>query len=333
MHTRIHIFATCFLLIVMLLVPYSAGALFLQPDNQLELTVAPQFPAPDSFMTVSLASFGSNTKDATITWFVNGKQSTTTQNERSITVPTGDGTTSVRVEARITSPTLGTKTLVRTLVPGAVDIIAEPDTTVPEGFMGRPHPAALSPVRLIALPQFYQKSGIIPKKDIIFTWTLNGETLMGGSQLGTDSTVITMPRYGEAEVVVVAETRDGSRVARGSIVLTPTKPHMVLYEENTLFGTRLVAPSRFSTTKEELTVRATPYYVHKNAVRPGAIEYAWRVDGKNIAQGADVFTITLLRANGSRQHVDLTYSSMGETLMIGQGRFSADFIDDTLITL
>jgi hypothetical protein len=204
---------------------------------------------------------------------------------------------------------------------------------VPFAYAGKPLPAAESPVRVVALPQLYTRNGIIPKKDILFTWTLNGETLMGGSQLGTDTTTITMPRYGNAEVVVTVETKDGSKIARGSLVLTPVKPRMLFYEVNSLYGTQMQSPARFSTSKEELTVRATPYYLNRDLLRNGALTYEWRVDGRAPEQDAASPLITLLRKNGGVQRADLTYSSVGSTLLIGQQRFSADFIDEALISL
>ncbi|MFM2374071.1 MAG: hypothetical protein RLZZ234_66, partial [Candidatus Parcubacteria bacterium] len=303
--------------------PQEAQALFMKPVNPLELIVSPQFPVPNSTITVTLTSYGMQTKDATVTWLINGTQDPALNNQRSITIPTGDGATPLLVEARVSSLRTGTIAVSRTVTTGAVDIIAEPDTSVPFTYEGKPLPTSESPVRLIAVPQLYRQGNIIPKKDILFTWKLNGEILMGGAQRGTDTTTITMPRYGDAEVVVLAETSDGARSAQSRITLSPTKPRVVLYETNSLYGTLPYSPARFTTTKDELSVRAMPFYMPKNVLSQGALRYTWQVGGREVSQGApnDVFTVA--RTAGNRQSVDMTYTSTGNHMVIGQSRFGA----------
>ena len=320
------------LIVCIFALPHALHAqLFMQQVDGVGLSVNPQFPLPESTVTVSLAAYGYATNDAKITWYINGSPSVGDTDARTITVPTGDGKKNITVEAHITAASIGSKILKRTIAPGAVDIIAEPDTYAPLMYRGRTLPSTESSVRVVALPQLYANGKLIPKKDILFTWSLNGDVLLGGSQRGTDVTTITMPRFGTAEVTVLAETADGAHSAQSSLSLSAVKPKLLFYETSSLYGTTLLAPKHFVSSKDELSISAEPYYMNKSSVTGPLATYSWTVDGKKTTpENPRVVTLTK-GAVGERQNVTMVFMSTDKNPVFTQDSFDASFIDTPAI--
>jgi len=316
------------LIVCVFLLPQLLHAqLFMQQVSGIELSVNPQFPSPQSTVTVSLSAYGYATTGAKIVWYINGAQSASSTNAREITIPTGDGKKSITVEAHISTASLGTKIVKRVIAPSAVDIIAEPDTYVPLLYHGRSLPSTESPVRLVAMPQLYENGKLLPSKDVLFTWSLNGDVLLGGAQRGTNVTTITMPRFGTAEVTILAEAADGTRSAQSSATLAAVKPKLLLYETSSLYGTTLLAPKHFVSSKEELSVSAEPYYLHRSSVASPLVTYSWTVDGKKVTpENPRVVTLTKGAADGP-QNVSMVFMNSERSAAYAQESFEASFVD------
>lgn len=322
----------CAFLFLMLVVPYVASAQFMKPTTEIDLALDNQFPEPNTTVTVSISAFGYNTDNATVSWYVDGKVVSASANQKFIDVPMGASGQSVAVEARLSSVSLGTYTLKRSIVPSAVDIIAEPITYVPKNYIGKALPTPGNPVRVIAVPQLYKGGKPIPKKDILFTWVVNGQTLFGGAQLGTDVTTISQPRYGNADITVIAEAKDGTRSARNSVTLTPVKSPLLFYEVHSLYGTLLLSPKHFISEKDEIAIRAEPYYLSYDSVGNTSLDYTWTVDGRSNAVGGDPRTIALTKAGGdSIRNVAVTYMSNNGELNLGRGTFDITFTEDAIL--
>lgn len=318
-----------FILVVLcvFLIPQAHAQLFMEQTTDIGLSVSPQFPAPQSSVTISLSAYGYTTTNAKIVWYVNGAPSVTNTNQKFITIPTGDGKKSITIEARVSAAAFGTKVLKRTIAPSAVDIIAEPDTYVPLTYQGSPLPSTESGVRVVAMPQLYQGGKLVPTKNIMFTWSLNGDVLLGGAQRGTNVTSITMPRFGTAEVTVLAATTDGARSAQSSLILSSVKPELLFYETSSLYGTTLLAPKHFESSKDELSVVAEPYYVQKSSVDSPLMSYAWTVDGKKVAhENPRIVTLTK-GTSGDRQNVSMVFMSTEKNIAFSQNSFDAMFVD------
>lgn len=333
MYTSKRNITLCLSAVLLVLLPSIAFAeMFMKPTTEIGLALSSQFPEPNSVVTVSIAAYGYDTKSATVSWFINGKAATTSVNQKSIDVPMGGSGESVTVEARFATAALGTHTLKRTITPSSVDIIIEPQTYVPKNYMGRALATPGNPVRVIAVPQLYKGGVPIPKKDILFTWVVNGQTLFGGSQLGTDATTISMPRYGSADITLTVETRDGTRSARNSTTITPTKPLLLFYEDSSLYGTVMQSPKHFKTSKEEVAIRAEPYYMSRDTIANSSLEYTWSVDGREAPRGADPRIISLPKASGATtRNVGVTYMSTNGELHFGRGAFSITFTEEAVL--
>jgi hypothetical protein len=305
-------------------------AQFAQAGRTLELSLEPQYPAPGETATLSIASYGEDTRGATVRFTIDGTRASTSPTARSIAVPMKQSGASTVVGATVTTQSGRQYTLSRTITPGGVDIIAEPLTYVPAHYRGKPLPSSSNIVRLIAVPHLYQNKVLVPKKDILFTWEVDGVTLYGGAQVGTDVIVVPMPRYGAMDVRVRAEKRGLGNPASESLTLRPVKPSVQLYEVSALYGSTPLPPRTVTTDKEELMVTPVPYYIDPTLARGTAIAYNWKVDGSQAKVGEAVNTIVLTPNIRPVQNVDLTYSHL-PSLLIGKARFSVEFISKSVL--
>lgn len=312
--------------------PFSTHAQFILPAETVALALTPQFPSPNSVVSVHLTSFGTSINGASISWAVDGKIATTSANQNSIDILLKGAGESTVVEAVVTAPSIGTRKLSRIIAPGAVDIIVEPNTHVPEGYQGRALPSVDSSVRIVAVPQLFRGATRIDKKDVLFTWSINGNTLFGGAQLGTDNTTVPMPRSGVLTIDVIATSKDTTRVAKQTLTLRNTKPLVRFYEDSSLFGIILNSPSSFIVGKDEITLSAEPYYVPSDALRGGRLAYTWTIDGN---RRVDVTgnKLTLERAEArQRANIDLMFMSTDDKLLIGRGTSAVSFVEPNTLT-
>lgn len=313
-------------------VPLDAEAQFMLPAESVALALTPQFPSPNSVVSVHLTSFGTSINGASISWAIDGKIATTSANQNSIDILLKGAGESTVVEANVTAPSIGTRKLSRTIAPGAVDIIVEPNTHVPEGYQGRALPSVDSYVRIVAVPQLFRGAARIDKKDVLFTWSINGNTLFGGAQLGTDSTTVPMPRSGVLQIDVIATSKDTTRVAKQTLTLRNIKPLVRFYEDSSLFGMILNSPASFIVGKDEITLRAEPYYLPSDALFGGRLAYTWTVDGTQRGNTTGN-TLTLERASTRpRAQIDLLYTSTDGKLLIGRGTSAVSFVEPSTLT-
>jgi hypothetical protein len=307
-----------------------SNAQFMSRPSVLSLEAYPPFPTPNSLVTVSLSSYGVDMSDATIDWTIDGVAATSSRGARALQVPMGDGERTTTVTARIVSERAGSQTLTKTLAPGAVDIIIEPQTTAPTGYHGRPLATSDSQIRVVAIPHLFKNGTRIPVSDTRFTWYINGSMILGGAQLGTNVTTVSMPRYGNLEVSVVAESKDGTRTARALATVRPEKPRMVYYEMSSLFGMIMEAPRRFITSKDELSVIAVPYYMNEGIGTGQSLTHSWTEDGNGVSPGIDSRIVTVTRGTGRpSRNIEHTYTSSAYDLVRGVGGFDVTFTSNS----
>lgn len=311
--------------------PEQTYAQYMQRASTLSLTVNPQFPMPNSTVTVSVSDYGMDTSAATIEWMVDGAALPDSRNAREIQIPTGTGERAITVEARIRGgASFASETLTKTIAPGAVDIIVEPQTTAPLTFRGKPLASSGSSVRAVAVPHLYRNGKAIPVSETLFTWMINGTTILGGAQLGTNVTTVSVPRYGNLEIAVIAEAKDGSRSARATTRVEPASSRVIFYELSSLYGTVMEAPYRFATTKDEISIIAFPYNMDESVRAGRNLTHTWTVDGTTVTPETDPRIVTLTReGNGLIRRVQYSYTSDSVSTARGVGEFEVSFMNDS----
>ena len=105
---------------------------------------------------------------------------------------------------------------------------------------------------------------------------------------------------------------------------------MLYYEMNSLYGMLTVAPRRFTTSKDELSVIAVPYYMNAGIGSGQSLAHTWTEDGTLLPQGTDPRITTVTRGNGRpTRNVEHTYTSEAYDFVRGVGAFDVTFTNDS----
>ncbi len=331
--TYILVLVLCVLMIFPFAHSSQAGSI-LDPV-QPTLSTTPQFPGLGDTVNVSLSTFGITMTGASIVWSVDGVEQKESKNARSIVVRTKENGKPSTVTATVIMVNGKKLSATRTIHPGNIDLVAEPETYTPLSYQGRALPSAGSVVRVVAIPTLYSNGKRVPASELMFTWSQDGAVLFGGPVTGKEEVTIVMPRFSGTTVTVTAQKTDGSLRTQNSLQLQSVRPLVLFYEESTLYGTLLSAPSTFVTPKEEMTVRAVPYYTPGAPRGGGALTYHWTVDGKRVEPtSSDPYTLTLKRvAEAVHTTIGFSYQSSGGTLEYGQGAVDVSFTAGDFVNL
>lgn len=191
--------------------------------TDISLETIPQYPEPESDVSVSLNDYNINSVGSTIQWYINDKELTQSRNTRSIRVRTeGIGKTQdVKVVlSRPKAPTL-TKTI--HITPNIVDIILEAKTYIPPFYKGRALPSSESLIRAIAL--LHNSSGGI-KTTYTYKWSLDDTVLFGGPMKGKYILEQPVPLFGGSQLTVEVFDTNNVPVGKKSIGIEPVEPEL-----------------------------------------------------------------------------------------------------------
>lgn len=264
--------------------------------NTIYLESAPQYPEPNSSVTVSLNDYSVNTLGATISWFINGVEQATSKNERSIKVPTHElGTQEVVkvVLSRTNAPSLST-TL--TLTPVVIDIILEADTYIPSFYKGRALPSQESSVRAVAL--VHDTNGGI-KNNYIYKWSVGSTVLLGGPVKGKFALDYVMPRYSDNELTVEVFTTEGALLGKKTILVSPVETQLHFYEYSSLRGlSERTAANPFPLISEETTLYGEPYFMNTH-INTQEADFEWTLNNEAAAATAGTPNAITLKRSGA----------------------------------
>lgn len=262
-----------------------------------ELVVEPDFPEPESSVTVSLSAYSMNTTAANITWTVDGVAVAGSQNARSITLQTGKIGKKTTVTAAVRLPGGTQFTVRKDIVPSSVDIIIESSTYVPSFYRGRALPSSESAVRVIAVPIL---GTAVNPSDLTYRWEYGGSVLLDGPVKGKQSVTVLVSSYSGGYIQVTVFDKNGWAVASRAISLEETPPELHFYEENPLRGlSQLALTDSFSLIGDETVIHGEPYFMNTN-LGSRSVTFNWKIDGSStLTNNADPHTITLRRTGGS----------------------------------
>jgi hypothetical protein len=290
--------------------------------SNLTINMDPKFPGPFTDVSVSIDSFTENINSATISFRINGvtkqreignkdfafttKASGDVQN-LTITVTTRDGIT--------LSETL-------TIAPASVSLLWEADTYTPPFYKGKALFTPQSNVKVVALPDLVTPDGRkLNPKELVYTWKQDGRSLPGSSGYGKQVAIIPsslIPR--PMTVSVSVDSPGGTLHGESSVRIPIAEPEIVFYENSPVLGVVLARSlgKFFSLEKEEMSLVAIPYFFKGSSRTDALLDYAWKLNGKNIAgERGDMLTVRQSEFPGTSR-VSLTIKRIGEILQAGR---------------
>lgn len=300
-----------FLLLPLLGSAQSLGNLAGDASSVFSVSVSPQYPAPGSRATLSFLSPSLDLTNSTLKVSVNG--SIIYQGSvRPVTVSLGKAGSVTRVIVMVSSG--GTNYLqTLSIQPQDVVLIAEPLSSAPVLYPGKPLIPLEGDVRVVAIANVRNASGkVVSPSALSYSWTVDGTNIANSSGIGKSAVIVASPlQYRSRDVSVSVMSPDGSLVGGDSLSLSSQEPLIRLYENDPLLGIRFdrALSDTYTISGTEATLYAAPFSL---PMTNGLPFIQWFLNG-SAAQTGNLIT---LRPSGSGQgsaSLSLTASTGGNT--------------------
>jgi hypothetical protein len=284
-----------------LLAPAFAYAQFL--PEPIQYVVSPEVPGPNQQVTIEVQGVGTFIGDAQITWQQDGKTTKSGVGERSYTFVTGALGSATSVHVSIQSSTNGSFSKDFVFRPSAVNLVWEADTSAPPLYRGKPLYSAGSALKIVAFPTVVINGSRVAAQSLSYQWSRGDQALPGQSGLGRSALSISGDQLQASEDITVDVYFGALLVARGGVSVLATTPELLLYERDSLRGllTDYALPSSIALVNKEITIAAQPYFFSNAALKSGALQYAWTLNGNEIAGPDSARGVLTLRQTGSGQ--------------------------------
>jgi hypothetical protein len=257
---------------------------FVFAEPQVALTLKPANPSPYSTVTITALSYSFDVNTAMITWKKGNTIILSGQGEKNLTVETGgvgsQGIINVTLE---TSTGIVVEQQI-IITPESVNVIYEsPESYIPLFYEGLALPSDQSKVHFTALPQMSDGAGIIPAKNIAYSWYVNNTYVEGASGAGKQTAIIPLDILTEStEVKVIARTPQGV-VAEKTVTVFPHPVMPLLYGYDDIFGTNFsqLYTKRIEATKD-FVLSLEPYFLSMNHELNQTASFRWTLGGLSI---------------------------------------------------
>lgn len=249
----------------------------------ISLSLQPSQPSPQEVYTVTLNDYSGSFYGAEVTWYRNGSPINEAYNSKELTLlapPAGNKDT---IKAVLKSTAGAIEEFSTIVAPVYLDIIVEPQTHVPDFYVGRALPSVGSTVNLTALIG----GSTANTSSYVYTWRVNNVVLESGPIRGRNEISFIMPQDSASVISVQVTKLDGTIVARRAITIPAVAPKLLFYEVSTLYGLEPRAlTNTFSLIGNSATVRAEPYYLSSTVFNAPDIA-TWLVAGEEIGTPSD----------------------------------------------
>ena len=302
---RDSIFCIAIFLYVFFAHPITTHAQALLTGNTgVNLISQPQFPGPNTEVTISLDDYSIDTAGANIAWYLDSIEQPTFRNARATIIKTGDLGKKVTVRVALTRNNLPPLTASLDIIPTKIDVILESNTYTPSFYQGRALPSNESNVRAIVV---VHDGTEVLDTSYTYTWSLGEKVLLGGPIKGKNILTFTMPHYDDERLSVEVFAPNGKIVGKQSLVLKSSKPELHFYEQSPLrglFNKEVTDPLQL--IGEETTLYGEPYFMNLNNANDDSAEFSWAIDGTKTAHDATSKNAITLRHVGGKGSASLS---------------------------
>jgi hypothetical protein len=283
-----------FLLLVILLAPTlvlsqsfldSSGNLPLGIKEQVSIDVLPKIPRPGEDFTISIESFSTDLNKAAITWTVNGVTELRGTGLVTFNGKAPSNGNTLNIVVTMVKNTGGTLTESIKISPAEVELIYEAQTYTHPFYRGKSLYTNESNVRIVAFPRFVIPGGEISPENLVYTWKVDRKVMQSQSGFGKSildykGSLIARP----LKVEVTVESLTLGLIAKNSITLQTSKPGILLYEKNPVYGTLFglnLNNKEFNFNRTEIDVVAEPFFFSTERDGKTNLEYEWTLNGNS----------------------------------------------------
>lgn len=291
--------------------PLLTSAQMFESSDPFTLSVSPQFPLPYGEATLTPTSGSIDITNATLTVTTDGAQ-TYQGNARPVKVRLGAPGVAVAVIATIkaNNKSYEKKLSIR---PQDVSIVAEPRSTAPPLYAGKPLVPLDGSVRVVAVANIRSGAGkVVAPSALVYTWSLDGKKVIGASGIGKDTFLVASPpRHRESRVAVSVQTQDESAAGGAFLTLSPQNPIVRIYKSDPLLGVLFdhALSGSYAISGAESSLFGAPYSFPSSRGTP---VLKWFLNGATAQTGN---TITLRPTGSGKGGASLSLTaSAGESI-------------------
>lgn len=289
--------------------PALALAQFGGVSTPFTLSISPSNPAPYGVVTVMPVSSGVQVANSTMTVSVNGRQ-IASGNAGPVDVTLGGPGTKTYIVFTLKSGGASYPESL-SIVPQDIALVAEPFSSAPPLYPGKPLVPQNGSVRLVAVADFRTASGKrLDPGTLSYQWSADGIDIPGASGIGRSAAIVDSPlQYRTRTVSVAVTSPDGSLTSGASMDIAASDPVVRVYERDPLLGIRFerALGSSYALPGAEATLYAGAYSF---PTALGAPSIQWFLNG-TAAQIGSLITLRPTGSGGGTATLSVTGSSGG----------------------
>ncbi|MFZ3043938.1 MAG: hypothetical protein WA058_02420 [Minisyncoccia bacterium] len=303
------------LIAVALILPIAVSAQSLgglgDTGTSFTVSVNPQYPVPNGTASLSFLSSTLDLANTTLSVSVGGTN-IYQGSVRPVAVTLGKAGSITNIVATIVAGGISYKQTL-SIQPQDVVLIAEPISSAPMLYRGKPSVPLEGDVRVVAMANLRNAAGkAADPSTLSYSWTVDGAQIANSSGIGKTAIIVASPlQYRARDVSVAVMNPDGALVGGDSLSLSATDPLIRLYENDPLLGIRFdrALPADYSIIGSEAALFAAPFSLPTTS---GIPFIQWFLNGETAQTGNSI----TLRPSGSGQgsaSLSLTASSGTDT--------------------
>lgn len=277
-----------FLLIFLLVISGAALSLSYkvtaQSNSSILIDVIPPNPVPFEDITITLSSYASNLDGVLIKWFLNGKITSSGIGKKSFSLKAGAAGSVSTVITTISLPEgkVETKTIIK---PSVMELLWQAnDSSVPPFYKGKALPTAESEIKVVAMPEVRNSSGLVNPKNMTYSWKKDYSNDQDASGYGKNF-FIYINDYLENtnNIGVTAGTIDGQSSTDANIDIGTVQPKILFYRNDNDVGIiwdKTLADS-YRMQGDEIIV-AIPYFISPKNIQNPRLVFTWLINDRAV---------------------------------------------------
>lgn len=270
-------------------------------EQVLTITTVPEIPKAEEQISIDVQSYSYDLNSARISWTVNGKKVTEGEGYTHFTLQNGENgiTTTVLIGITPRNARYFSRTL--TFTPTDVAIIWQANTYTPPLYAGKALFSDQASLTASAVPDFISKGKRIPKENLVYAWSLDGNPLLSKSGYGKHTITVFGDNLGSKQTLSLSvSSTDGTLQGLGSVNIDPQTPKIMFYENHPLFGTlfNVALENTFTMKNTEVSIVGSPYFF-SDTDPFNLLQFDWTVNREPASASTNKNVITLRNDSGA----------------------------------
>jgi len=278
-------FLSLFLIAVFLSFGVISTDTSLAASADIFIETIPANPNPDEDVLVTLSSYTDNLDTVPISWFINGKALSSGVGKKSFSLRAPKAGSTTTVSANISLPEgIAEKSVV--IRPSTMALLWQAnDSYAPPFYKGKALPSLGSEIKVVAMPEIKNSSGLVNSKNLVYSWQKNYENSVEDSGYGKNFMIYTGDYLDDSNNVgVTVSTIDGKYSASGTVDMPTLEPKIVFYTNDAVYGTlweRALADTERIDGSGIIT--AVPYFISPKELLHPSLIWNWFINDSRIS--------------------------------------------------